>query len=84
MGERESSWGISGKQFALYVFIAIAAIVFIVTGVMITLNKINQSKAKYAAMAAADAEEFEIDEEALRLQIMQEMLEETKRKNSGE
>lgn len=84
VGERESRWGITGKQFTIYAVIVIAAIVLIVTGVMITLNKISRSKAKYAAMAAADAEDYDIDEEELRLQIMQEMLEEAKRKGSAE
>lgn len=84
VGERESRWGITGKQFTIYAVIVIAAIVLIVTGVMITLNKISHSKAKYAAMAAADAADYDIDEEELRLQIMQEMLEEAKRKGSAE
>ena len=82
VGQRESRWGITGKQFATYVLIVLAAIVLIVTGVMITLNKINRSKLKYAAMAARDAE-YEIDEDALRLQIMQEMLEEARREREG-
>jgi len=82
IGQRESRWGITGKQFTIYVLIAVAAMVLVVTGVMITLNKINRSKAKYAAMAAED--DYEIDEDALRLQVMQEMLEEARKKNGGE
>ena len=84
VGERESRWGITGKQFTIYVVIGLGAIVLITTGVMITLNKISRSKAKYAAMAAADADDYEIDEDALRLQIMQEMLEEVRREKSGQ
>lgn len=84
VGDRESSWGITGKQFAIYAAIVVVAIVLIVTGTMITLNRINRSKAKYAAMAAADAEDYEIDEEELRLQIMQEMLEEAQKGKSEE
>lgn len=85
VGERESRWGITGKQFTIYVVIAVAAIILVVTGVMITFNRINRSKAKYAAMAETDAaKDYDIDVEALRLQVMQEMLEEAKRKNSGE
>ena len=83
VGERESRWGITGKQFTIYVAIGLGALVLITSGVMITLNRINKSKAKYAAMAAADAAEYELDEDALRLQIMQEMLEEARRNNSG-
>lgn len=80
VGARESRWGITGKQFAIYAAIAIGAVVLIVTGVMITINKINRSKAKYAAMAEADAAaDYDIDEDALRLQVMQEMLEEVRR-----
>ena len=85
VGERESRWGITGKQFTTYVIVVVAAIVLVVTGVMITLNRISRSKAKYAAMAADDAAaDYGIDEEELRMQIMQEMLEEARRKNSGE
>lgn len=80
VGERESRWGITGKQFAIYAVIVIGAMVLIVTGVMITINKINRSKAKYAAMAEDDSDEdYDIDEDALRLQVMQEMLEEARR-----
>ncbi len=78
VGERESRWGITGKQFTIYVLIAVVAIVFIVTGLMITLNRISRSKAKYAAMAEEE-DDYVIDEEELRLQIMQEMLEESRR-----
>lgn len=84
VGERESRWGITGKQFTIYVLIGLGALVLITSGVMITLNRINRSKAKYAAMAAADADDYEIDEDALRLQIMQEMLEEVRREKGGE
>lgn len=84
VGERESSWGITGKQFTTYALIAFAAVVLIVTGVMITLNKINRSKAKYAAMAAEAENDYGIDEDALRLQVMQEMLEEARREKEGE
>lgn len=84
VGERESRWGITGKQFTTYALIAFVAMVLIVTGVMITLNKINRSKAKYAAMAAAKADaDYDIDEDALRLQVMQEMLEEARREKEG-
>jgi hypothetical protein len=77
---RSSSWGISGGRFAIYVAIAIAAIVLLVTLIMVTMNKIKKSKAHYASLA--DDDEPPIDEEALRLQVMQELLEEAQnRKN---
>lgn len=85
VGERESRWGITGKQFTSYVLIVIAAIVLIVTGTMVTLNRIRRSKLKYAAMAEADAAtDYGIDEDELRLQIMQEMLEEARQGKSNE
>ena len=44
---------------------------------MVTLNKMSKTKAKYAAMAADDDA---IDEDALRMQIMQEMLDEAQKR----
>jgi hypothetical protein len=82
VGERESSWGITGKQFTVYVLIGVGALVLIIAGAMITMNRISRSKAKYAAMAEMDNSDDEIDEEALRLQIMQEMLEEVRQKKT--
>lgn len=85
VGERTSRWGITGKQYAIYAAVIIGGVVLIVTGVMITINRINRSKAKYAAMAAEDAAaRVEIDEDELRLKVMQELLEETKQKNEAE
>ena len=73
---RSSRWGITGGQFAIYVAIGIGTIVLVVTLAMITYNKLAKSKARYAL---ADSEE-EIDEEAMRLEIMKELLEKTDRK----
>ena len=78
VGERESRWGITGKQFTVYVVIGLGVLVLITSGAMITFNKISRSKARYTVADAAD--DYEIDEEALRLQIMQEMLEEARQK----
>ena len=78
VGARTSRWGITGRQFAIYVAIAFGAIVLVVSGVTITLHKMKQSKMKYAALATEDTED-EINEDALRLKIMQEMLEEAKK-----
>ena len=74
---RSSEWGITGKQFAIYAAIGIGAVVLLVSLVMITIHKISKSKAKYAAAAAAEKDE-PIDEEALRLEVMQELLDEKK------
>ena len=54
----------------------------LVSLVMITIHKISRSKAKYAAAAAAEKDE-PIDEEALRLEVMQELLDETKKKKNS-
>lgn len=76
---RTSKWGISGAQFALYAAIVIGVVVLIVTLIMVTLNKISKSKAKYAL--PAQDQSAEVDPEALRLQLMKEMLEEANKKN---
>ena len=75
---RESAWGITGGQFALYVGIVMGGVILIVSLAMITWNKIRQSKEKYKI----EDEDEMIDEEALRLQVMKELLEETKEKNA--
>lgn len=82
---RASRWGITGVQFAIYVAVAIGAVVLLVTLIMVTINKMNQSKAKYAAMAAADAasDADDLDEEELRMKIMQEMLSEAEKDRNG-
>ena len=76
---RSSRWGITGARFAIYVAIAIGGVVLLVTLIMVTLNKISKSKAKYAVPDQNNAP-IEIDEEAIRLQVMQEMLQETQEK----
>lgn len=79
---RSSRWGITGSQFTVYVAIAVALVVLIVALIMITLNKLAKNKAKYAT---PQGEDDAIDEDALRLQVMQEMLEETRKsKNKQE
>lgn len=80
VGERTSRWGITGGQFALYVSIAVAAVIAVVTIIMLMARRASRSRAKLAALAEqsmrAEREEAPIDEEALRLEIMQEMLQE--------
>lgn len=79
----KSVWGITAKQFGIYAAVAVGAAVVIVTVVMFVINKFNRNKNKYRTMALADAEadddydddEWEpLDEEALRLEIMRELL----------
>ena len=82
VGERESSWGMSKKQFGLDVGIGLAAVILVVAIAMISVNIVKKSRAKAAAEHAATlgAEGTDdIDEDALRLEIMQEMLAERKK-----
>ena len=76
---RASRWGITGSQFTAYVGIAIGLVVLIVALVMITINKLAKNKAKYAT---PHGEDDAIDEDSLRLQVMQEMLEEARQSNN--
>lgn len=80
VGERTSRWGITGGQFALHVSIAVAVVIAVVTIIMLMARRASRSRAKLAALAEqsmrAEREEAPIDEEALRLEIMQEMLQE--------
>ena len=83
VGERESSWGITKKQFGFYIGIGLGAVILVVAIAMISVNIVKKSRAKAAAehAAALDAEGTDdIDEDALRLEILQEMLAE--RQNS--
>lgn len=86
----ESTWGITAKQFGIYAGVAIGAAVVIVTVTMFVMNKFKRNKDKYRAMALVDAETVDdydddddwepIDEEALRLEIMRELLGEMENK----
>lgn len=82
LGERESSWGISKKQFGLYVGIGLAAVILVVAIAMISVNIVKKSRTKaaaeHAAALGADGTD-DIDEGALRLEILQEMLAERKK-----
>ena len=87
VGERTSRWGITGGQFALYVSIAVAVVIAVVTIIMLMARRASRSRAKLAALAEqsmrAEREEAPIDEEALRLEIMQEMLQERNENEQG-
>lgn len=71
---RTSKWGITGKQFAIFVGIVIAGVVLVVAAIMITLNIIQRSKEKYQRMAEEEALREKESEEALRMDIMRELL----------
>lgn len=83
VGERESSWGITKKQFGFYIGIGLGAVILVVAIAMTSVNIVKKSRAKAAAEHAAalgGGGTDDIDEDALRLEILQEMLAE--RKNS--
>ena len=76
-----SKWGITAKQFGIYAGIAVAAAIVIVTVSMYVWNKLKRNKDKYRAMVLEedgddDWDDEPIDEEALRMEIMRELLEE--------
>ena len=83
VGERTSRWGISGLKFAGMVAAAIAGIIILVTLIMVTWNKFAQSKEKYRRMAEED-EANAIDEDALRMEVMRELLAEREGKKESE
>ena len=74
---RSSKWGISGKQFAIYVGVAIFATVLVVGIIMTTINIIRRSREKYECMAEEDASR-EQSEDDLRMEIMRELLDKEK------
>lgn len=78
-----SRWGITIGQFSIYVAIAVATVVLVVSLVMITMNKISRSRMKYAALAEAE-KSIEIDEEAIRMEVMREMLGQVQNKKDNE
>lgn len=80
---RASRWGITIGQFSIYVAIAVAMVVLVVSLVMITMNKISRSRMKYAALAEAE-KSIEIDEEAIRMEVMREMLGQVQNKKDNE
>lgn len=86
---RSSSWGITSNQFAIYMAVIIGGVILIVTLGMFTWNKIQRSKEKYAVNDTYenDGEDDDlelIDEEALRMEIMRELLAESKKKDDKE
>ena len=85
VGQRESSWGITQNQFMLYAGIGIGAVVLVVSFIMITMNIMKKTRTKAALEHDAAQNTENIDEESLRLEIMQEMLaecEKNKKKDS--
>lgn len=80
VGNRSSSFGITGKQFALYVAVGILAIILVVSVVMITRNHLQ--KVRINAKKTADEKQREKDD--LREKIMRDMIEEAKEREKAE
>lgn len=78
---RSSRWGITLGQFMSYVIVAMLAVVLIVAVVMITMNILKRSREKYERMAEEEALKEKEEEEALRLEIMKELLGESSDKS---
>ena len=78
VGERESSWGITGKRFSTYVFVGLGAVVLVVTIVMISINTVKKSRRRAAEAFGASTPAEETEEE-MRLRIMKEMLSKIKK-----
>ena len=74
---RASKWSITGTQFAIYVAVFAGGLILIVAIVMIALNQMKKAKEKYANIVNEESDE-EVDEEALRMEIMRELLKEHK------
>lgn len=75
---RSSRWGITGKQFATYVAVAVIAVVLIVGSVMLAFYITKRSKERYERLAEEAALKEQEEEEALRMEIMRELLGEEK------
>ncbi|MBQ9393725.1 MAG: leucine-rich repeat domain-containing protein [Oscillospiraceae bacterium] len=75
VGPRASRWGISGGRFALYVALALGAVILVVAAVMVGMNIVKRAKA-----VNAPADEAQESEEEMRIRIMREMLAEKEKK----
>lgn len=85
----KSSFGVDLKTFSMYVGVALVAVVLVVTIVMVLINQSKKTKARYAKRVPkhekvhnkpAPQPEEQIDMDELRLKVMQDLLEEQKKK----
>lgn len=75
---RSSRWGITLGQFMSYVLVALIAVVLLVGGVMLAFYISKRSREKYERMAEEAALREKEEEEALRLEIVKELLGESR------
>lgn len=71
---RSSKWGITVKQFSIYVAFWIASAVLIVVVIMLTANQRKKSKEQYEELVKQGEAEDATAQEELQLQIIKEML----------
>ncbi len=83
---RTSKWGITGSQFSIYLAVGMAVVILVVGIVMTGIHVVKRSKENYRRLVEEDTfrddSKQDIDEEALRMDIMRELLEQ-KSKDSG-
>lgn len=71
---RSSRWGITGKEFALYVGLWVASAVLMVAVVMLSLNQAKKSKEQYEELVKQGETEESVAEQVRQLEILREML----------
>lgn len=71
---RSSKWGITGKEFSLYVGLWIASAVLIVAVVMLSLNQKKKSQEQYEELVKQGEAEDAAAQEALQVELLKEML----------
>ena len=72
--KRSSKWGITGKQFAIYVGLWVASAVLIVAVVMLSMNQVKKSREQYEKLVKQGEEEDAAAQEALQMELLKEML----------
>ena len=71
---RSSHWGITGKEFALYVGLWVASAVLIVAVIMLSLNQKKKSQEHYEELVRQGEAEDAAAQEALQVELLKEML----------
>lgn len=72
--KRSSKWGITTKQFTVYVALWIASAVLIVAVIMLSLNQKKKSQEQYEELIRQGEAEDAAAEEALQVELLKEML----------
>lgn len=74
ISKRSSKWGITLKQFSVYVALWIASAVLIVAVIMLSANQRKKSKEQYEELVKQGEAEDAAAQEELQMQIMKEIL----------